>query len=134
MKNINIVALSGNLVRDPEMRATQGGVSIMAFTIAVNDRRKNQNGEWEDSPNYIDCKIIGKRAESIERYLSKGTKVVVQGKLSQSSWNAKDGSKRSKTEVEIAEIEFTNSGRKSQKTEEKTAENSQPYSASDIPF
>lgn len=104
--SINRVNLSGNLTREPELRQTQGGTAILSFGIAVNDRRRNQSGEWEDVPNFIDCIVFGARAEPLSRMLSKGMKVAVEGKLRYSSWEAKDGSKRSKIEVAVDEIEF----------------------------
>lgn len=110
--SINRVEISGNLTRDPEIRATAGGTPVMSFGVAVNDRRKNaQTGEWEDYPNYIDCTMFGSRAEAVSRYLSKGSKVAVAGRLRYSSWE-KDGQKRSKVEVIVDEIEFMSSGRK----------------------
>ena len=78
----------------------------MGFGVAVNERRKNaQTGEWEDYPNFVDCTLFGKRAEALERYLSKGSKVCVEGKLRWSQWE-RDGEKRSKVEVVVDEIEF----------------------------
>ena len=104
--SINRVNISGNLTRDPEMRATQTGTQILTFGVAVNDRRRNpQTGEWEDYPNYIDCVVFGNRAESLSRFLSKGTKVAVEGKLRWSQWE-RDGQKRSKIEVIVDEVEF----------------------------
>ena len=107
--SINRVAISGNLTRDPEGRATQSGVSVLSFTVAVNDRKRNsQTGEWEDYANFIPCTIFGKRASSLEQYLEKGTKVAIEGKLRWSQWE-KDGDKRSKIEVVVDEIEFMSS-------------------------
>lgn len=103
--SINRVAISGNLTRDPDLRSTRGGTAVLSFSVAVNDRRKNQSGEWEDYPNYVDCTMFGRRAESVGRYLSKGSKVAIDGKLRYSSWE-KDGQKRSKLEVIVEEIEF----------------------------
>ena len=104
--SINRVNISGNLTRDPELRQTQGGMSILRFGVAVNDRRKNQQtNEWEDYPNFIDCTLFGKRAESLDGYLSKGAKVAIEGKLRWSQWEH-DGQKRSKIEVIVDEIEF----------------------------
>lgn len=103
---INRVCISGNLTRDPELRSTAGGTSVMGFGVAVNERRKNaQTGEWEDYPNFVDCTLFGKRAEALEQYLSKGTKVAVEGRLRYSSWE-KDGQKRSKLGVIVDEIEL----------------------------
>ena len=104
--SINRVNISGNLTRDPEMRATQAGTQILTFSVAVNDRRRNpQTGDWEDYPNYIDCVVFGNRAEPLSRFLSKGTKVAIEGKLRWSQWE-RDGQKRSKIEVIVDEVEF----------------------------
>ena len=104
--SINRVCISGNLTRDPELRSTAGGTSVMGFGVAVNERRKNaQTGEWEDYPNFVDCTLFGKRAEALEQYLSKGTKVAVEGRLRYSSWE-KDGQKRSKLGVIVEEVEL----------------------------
>ena len=104
--SINRVCISGNLTRDPELRSTAGGTSVMGFGVAVNERRKNnQTGEWEDYPNFVDCTLFGKRAESLEQYLSKGAKVAIEGRLRYSSWE-KDGQKRSKLGVIVDEIEL----------------------------
>ncbi len=104
--SINKVIISGNLTRDPELRSTAAGYSVLGFGVAVNDRRKNQQtGEWEDYPNFIDCTMFGTRAEGVSRYLSKGSKVAIEGKLRYSSWE-RDGQRRSKIEVVVDEIEF----------------------------
>lgn len=111
--SINKVFISGNLTRDCELRTTQGGTSVLTFGVAVNDRRKNpQTGEWEDVPNFIDCVVFGNRAESICKFIGKGSKVAIEGKLRWSQWE-RDGQKRSKIEVIVDEIEFM-SGSKAQ--------------------
>lgn len=107
--SINRVIISGNLTRDPELRQTAGGLPVLGFGVAVNDRRKNnQTGEWEDYPNFVDCTMFGTRAQSVMRFLSKGSKVVIEGKLRWSQWE-RDGQKRSKLEVIVDEIEFMSS-------------------------
>lgn len=112
--SINRVTISGNLTRDPEVRTTQSGMPVMSLGIAVNDRRKNpQTGEWEDYPNFIDCTMFGTRAQSVSRFLSKGTKVAIDGKLRWSQWE-KDGQKRSKLEVIVDDLEFMSRGDSSQ--------------------
>lgn len=104
--SINRVTITGNLTRDPDLRSTAGGMPVLGFGVAVNDRRKNQQtGEWEDYPNFIDCTMFGARAQSISRFLSKGSKVAIEGKLRWSQWE-RDGQKRSKIEVIVDEIEF----------------------------
>lgn len=104
--SINRVTISGNLTRDPELRATSGGAQVLSFGVAVNDRAKNQQtGEWEDRPNFIECTMFGTRAEKLAQYLHKGMKVAIEGKLRYSQWE-KDGQKRSKLEVIAEEFEF----------------------------
>lgn len=107
--SINRVIISGNLTRDPELRATASGMPVLGFGVAVNDRRRNQQtGEWEDYPNFIDCTMFGARADSVSRFLTKGSKVAIEGKLRWSQWE-RDGQKRSKIEVIVDEIEFMTS-------------------------
>lgn len=103
--SINRVSLSGNLTRDPELRSTTSGSQVLSFGIAVNDRRRNAQGEWEDVPNYVDCVVFGARAESLSRFLAKGQKIVLEGKLRWSQWE-RDGQKRSKLEVIVDNLDF----------------------------
>lgn len=104
--SINRVIISGNLTRDPELRSTASGMSVLGFGVAVNDRRKNQQtGEWEDCPNFVDVTMFGNRAQSLSKFLTKGTKVAIEGKLRWSQWE-RDGEKRSKLEVVADEVEF----------------------------
>lgn len=108
--SINKVLISGNLTRDPQLRETASGMPVLGFGVAVNDRRRNQQtGEWEDYANFVDCTMFGSRAEALSRYLSKGTKVAIEGKLRYSQWE-RDDEKRSKLEVIVDEIEFMSMG------------------------
>jgi len=127
--NINSVSISGNLTRDSELRSANNGTAILNFSVAVNDRRK-VGDEWQDVPNYIDCVVFGPRAVSLERYLTKGTKVSLEGKLRYSDWMTKEGVKRSKVEVAVEEIEFMSARRRQQDAEQQQA----PAKAEDIPF
>lgn len=102
--SINRAIISGNLTRDAELRQTQSGSHVLSFSVAVNERVKNGD-QWEDRPNFIECTMFGKRAESIAKYMTKGAKVCAEGKLRWSQWE-KDGQKRSKVEVVVDEIEF----------------------------
>lgn len=104
---INRVCISGNLTRDPELRQTAGGSQVLDVGVAVNDRRKNQQtGQWEDVPNFVDCVVFGNRAEALAAILHKGDKVAIDGRLRYSSWEAKDGTRRSKLEVIAEEVEL----------------------------
>lgn len=103
---INSVTICGNLTRDAELRATGNGLQILSFTVAVNDRRRNAQGQWEDVPNYVPCTLFGERAEKLAGYLVKGVKVCVTGKLHYQSWQAKDGTKRHELEVNVSDLDF----------------------------
>lgn len=102
---INKVVVSGNLTRDPELRQA-GATPVLQFGIAVNDRVKDQSGEWIDKPNFFDVIVWGTRGEALARYLQKGSKVVISGRLRWSQWQTKEGDKRSKVEIVADDVEF----------------------------
>lgn len=105
--SINRVEISGNLTRDAEMRSSRSGTAVLKFSVAVNDRKKNQStGEWEDVTSFVDCTMFGRRAEALESRLRKGVKVFVAGRLRQDTWETEDGSKRSKLEVIVEDIDL----------------------------
>lgn len=127
--SINRVVMSGCLTRDPELRATQGGTQVLSLGVAVNDRRKNpRTGECEDYPNFVDCVMFGSRAEAVAQYLSKGTKVAIEGKLRYSAWE-RDGQKRSKLEVVVDEIEFMSSRQQGQPAQRQAQQPRRPAQA-----
>jgi single-strand DNA-binding protein len=138
--SINRVVITGNLTRDPELRSTGSGMAVLKMGVAVNDRRKNpQSGEWEDVPNFIDVVVFGARGESLSRFLSKGSKVAIEGKLRWSSWEDKDsGAKRSKIEVIADDLEFMSSrgegGGGGYNAPTETPSSSEPVLEDDIPF
>lgn len=111
---INSVTIAGNLGKDAELKSTQGGTAILRFGVAVNERRKDQSGNWTDYTNWISCVMFGKRAQSVAQYLTKGTKVTIQGKLHYSSWQGNDGKAHSKLEVMVDELEFMSRGNQQQ--------------------
>ena len=100
---INHVTISGNLTRSPELRKTASGYGVLNFTVAVNERTKDVNGDYADRANYIDCVIFGKRADALEGKMYKGQQVSIEGRLHYSSWE-QDGKRRSKLEVYVNEI------------------------------
>lgn len=128
--SINRVTITGNLTRDPELRATQGGTQILNLGVAVNDRRRNQQtGNWEDYPNFIDCVMFGTRAEAVSRFLTKGMKVAIEGKLRYSSWE-RDGQRRSKIEVVVDEIDVMSSRGNGSGAVQATPQQAAPYQMS----
>jgi single-strand DNA-binding protein len=96
------VTLVGNLTRDPELRQTPGGTSVCQFGVAVGRRYKDNSGQWVDKASFFDVVVWGQQGENCAQYLSKGREVAVDGRLDQRSWDAQDGTKRSKVEI-IAE-------------------------------
>lgn len=100
MKAINQVTLLGNLTRDPELRYTPGGTAVINFSMATNrSYKEKETDEWKEVADYHNVVFWAKSAEIIAQYLTKGKKVLVQGRLQTRSWEAKDGSKRYTTEV-----------------------------------
>ena len=129
---INKAIITGNLTRDADLRSTGGGLPVANFAVAVNERVKNNStGEWEDRANYIDCTMFGRRAEALAQYMTKGTKVTIEGKLRWSQWE-KNGEKRSKVEVVVDEVELMARGDK-RANEAPTAPLTRMYDE-DIPF
>jgi len=105
--NINVVVLTGNLTRDPELRSLPSGTSVCDMRIAVNTRRKNgATGEWEDKPNYFDVKVWGAQGENCQRFLSKGRPVAVQGRLEWREWETQDGQKRQAVDIIADSVQF----------------------------
>lgn len=109
MASINRVVLVGNLTRDPELRTTPNGKSVCTLGLAVNEKYKNDAGEWIEKPNYFDIVVWGGQGESCAQYLSKGRQVAIDGRLSFRSWEAQDGAKRSKVEVIANTVQFLGS-------------------------
>lgn len=131
--SINHVAVVGNLTRDVELRSTQSGTAVLSFGIAVNDRRKNASGNWEDVPNFFECVTFGNRANALGDILTKGMKVAISGKLRYSSWE-KDGQKHSKVDIIANEIELMQNRRPEQPQQDYQSGYQQPMYDSDIPF
>lgn len=99
----NTVTLVGNVTRDPELRYTAGGRGVASFGLACN-RRFQRNGEWEEQTSFFDVVAWGTLGENCAASLTKGTRVVVYGRLEQRSWETQEGDKRTKTEVVADEI------------------------------
>jgi single-strand DNA-binding protein len=107
--NINVVALTGNLTRDPELRHLDSGTAVCKLRIAVNSRRKDGSGNWVDKPNYFDVTVWGAQGENCSTYLSKGRPVAVQGRLEWREWEAQDGGKRQAVEIIADSVQFLGS-------------------------
>lgn len=105
-KNINTVVIAGRTTKDPEIKVTPSGTAVLSLSLAVNDTKKNAQGEWEDVVDFFDCKVFGKRAESLAQYIPKGSKLTINGRLHQNRWQAQDGTNRSRVSIIVQDIEL----------------------------
>ena len=99
MASFNRVILLGNVTRDLELRYTPSGMAVTDLGMAVNDKRKNAAGEWIEEATFVDVTLWGRTAEVASEYLSKGSPVLIEGRLKLDSWENNDGQKRSKLKV-----------------------------------
>ena len=105
MANGNTVELIGNITRDPELRFTPSGAAVANFGLAVNRRWRNQQtNEWDEQVSFFDIVCWRELAENVSESLTKGTRIMVSGRLDQRSWETENGDKRSKVEVVADEI------------------------------
>ena len=110
-KALNLVAISGNLTRDPELRTTQGGTSVCSLSVAVNGREKDrQSGNWSDRPDYFEVSVFGATAEHAADWLSKGSHVEISGRLRQDRWQTEAGEKRSAVKIVASDVVFPPKG------------------------
>lgn len=105
----NKLILAGNLTRDPEIRYTPGGIPVTTLSIAVNSRYK-QGDKTKEEVLFMDSVIFGKLAENCKEYLSKGSPVIVEGRLRERRWE-QDGFQRSKFELMVKDVRFLPSGK-----------------------
>jgi single-strand DNA-binding protein len=109
MASLNRVILCGNLTDDPELSYLPSGLAVCRLKLAVNERVKNPAGEWVDRPCYIDVSAFERTAENANQYLKKGSPLLLEGRLRYETWDAKDGTKRSKHSVVADRIQFIGS-------------------------
>jgi single-strand DNA-binding protein len=99
-RNINTITVSGNVTRDPELRFTPSGQGVASFSIAVNRSWQNrQTQEWEEQTSFFDVKCWAQLGQNVSDSLSKGSRVVVSGRLEQRSWETDNGEKRYAFEI-----------------------------------
>lgn len=126
--SINVMTVSGNLGRDCEVRHTPSGAAIGNFSLPV----KQGYGEHE-KVSWVECKLIGKRAESLSQYLTKGTKVTVTGEFVYEQWE-RDGVKHGKPVIVVNSLDFGGSGGQSSQYGNNTPQQNQAAPAGDDPF
>jgi len=143
MANYNKVILMGNLTRDPQLRYTPSQMAVCDFGLAVNRRWNSQDGQRREETTFVDCTAWGRSAENIQKYLSKGSPLFVEGRLTYRQWDGPDGKKRSKLEVTVERFQFLGGPRgaapgagrtPSQEAERQQTSGEQPQKTPDYDF
>lgn len=104
---INVVILTGRLTRDPEFRTFDGGGCLVKFGLAVSERYRTKEGTLTERTTFVEIEAWGRTAETCNEYLSKGSLVVVQGKLLLDRWQTQEGENRSRLKVRADRVQFT---------------------------
>jgi single-strand DNA-binding protein len=140
MANFNKVMLMGNLTRDPQLSYTPNQTAVVDFGLAINRKWESKDGQAKSETCFVDLRMFGRRAEVVNKYCAKGDPLFIEGRLTFDSWEAQDGTKRSKLRVTVENFEFISS-REPRKASPKTPGNANPdYNAGpppedgDIPF
>ena len=142
MQNVNVVAITGNLTHDPELRHTGGGTPVAALRVAVNSRRKDsQTGEWVDKPNFFNVTVWGNQGVACSEHLEKGRPVAVQGRLDWRDYEVEGGGRREAVQIIADTVQFLNARPKGSDAQAELPESEEPVAAGagaeggdDIPF
>jgi single-strand DNA-binding protein len=114
MTTLNKVFLAGNLTRDPEVRYTPSGTAVAKLGLAVSDSYTNKSGEKVESTCFVDVDVWSRQAEACGEYLTKGSPILVEGRLQLDQWESKEGEKRSKLKVHADRVQFLGRPRKAE--------------------
>lgn len=106
MADVNVIVLTGNLTKDPELRHTPSGMAVCKMRLANNTRKKDASGEWRDHPNYFDVTAWGKLGENCAQYLARGRAITVSGRIEYREWESDQGYKRHDYEIQADSIKF----------------------------
>ncbi|MHC4096062.1 MAG: single-stranded DNA-binding protein [Planctomycetota bacterium] len=140
MSNFNKILLMGNLTRDPQLSYLPSQTAVVEFGLAVNRKWTSREGEKKEETCFVDCRAFGRTAENLNKYMSKGRPLFVEGRLTFDSWTAQDGTKRSKHRVTVENFQFLpgTSGPGARQTGQNNAETAgqaeQNVNSDDIPF
>jgi len=137
MANYNKILLMGNLTRDPQLSYLPSQTAVVEFGLAINRKWTGKDGSSKESTCFIDCRSFGGQAETINKYLTKGRPVFVEGRLDYDTWTAQDGTKRSKHRVTVERFQFIGGpgGNSASSTSQRPAESESANRADDdIPF
>ena len=104
-KGVNKVFLLGNVGKDPEIRATAGGMNVASFSLATAERTKGQDGQWTDKTEWHNIVCFQRTAEIVRDYVKKGSQILVEGRIANRSWDDKaSGEKKYRTEILVSEL------------------------------
>lgn len=147
MASFNKIIVVGYLGRDPELRYTPDGTPVCNFSVATTERRKDRNGEMQDVTTWFRVNVWRRQAEVASQYLKKGRQVYIEGRLSQSEYQDREGQTRTSLEIHASDLQFIGSrgdesgesveprpARASQPAASRPAEPTGPISDDDIPF
>jgi single-strand DNA-binding protein len=106
-RGVNKVILLGNVGKDPEIRTTQGGMTVASFSLATAERAKDQTGNWTDKTEWHNLVAFQRTAEIVRDYVKKGTQVYIEGKIQTRSWDDKEsGQKKYRTEILVNDLQL----------------------------
>jgi single-strand DNA-binding protein len=108
--NINRVVIVGRLTREPELRALASGMTVCNLRLASNSTRKSADGQYREKPNYFNVSVFGGSGESVHRYMSKGSRVAIDGRLEWREWETSEGGKRQTIDIVAESVEFLEQG------------------------
>jgi single-strand DNA-binding protein len=114
MSSFNKVILMGNLTKDPEVRFIPSGTAVADLSLAINETFKNKSGEQTETTCFVDVVVWARQAETCGEYLSKGSPILIEGRLQLDKWTSKEGENRSKLRVRADRVQFLSSPRDAQ--------------------
>ena len=135
MSSFNKLILLGNLTRDPELSYLPNQTAVVEFGIATNHKYKGSDGQMKEDPMFIDCRMYGTRAAVIAKYCTKGSSLLVEGRLQLDRWEAQDGSKRAKHRLFVESFTFNGQAQQgsTQAQQDKTERVRETNEKSDLP-
>ena len=122
--SFNKITIIGNLGRDPELRYTPQGDAVCDFSVAVNDRKRDKAGEWQDVTTWFKVTFWRKQAENASKYLTKGRQVYVEGRLQVEEWTDRDGKNRTTLVIQGSELQFLGSEGRGDESSNSASDNS----------
>jgi len=137
MTGFNRVVLMGNLTRDPELRHIPSGKSVADLGLALNERYRSKNGEMAETTCFVDVVTWEKQAENCCKYLTKGSPILVEGRLQLDQWKTEDGKSRSRIRVKASKVQFLSGNpakHEEHSTPSATTPNMEPINNEDLQF